>query len=254
MTYYDGAMVGVIVAGMVWGALRGITWQIASIASLVLGYMVAHPLSAQLAPKFPGDPVMARALAMMAVYAGVSGGVFLAAWLIRATLKKMQFEAFDRHLGMVLGGLEGALIGLVATFFVASLAPSTRGPIFSSPTGKIVGQVMATVGPVLPTEAREALTRFWDGNGATASNDSDASDDDDSDADRVRSSRRIKKASIVNESSPRGSKSDDKGGSSWQDILEREESRISRAIVDTAKKELQDVGKGVSDGRTAERR
>src|SRR4051794_10421029 len=150
MTIYDAAMVGIVVAGMVWGTWRGITWQLASIASLVLGYLVAHPLSEQLAPRFPGEPVVARALAMLVIYAAVSGGVFLAAWIVRATLRQLKFEAFDRHLGMVLGGLEGALIGLVGTLFVVSLAPQTRSPIFTSPTGQLVGQVMAALGPVLP--------------------------------------------------------------------------------------------------------
>src|SRR4051812_13873556 len=143
MTIYDAAMAGVIVLGMIWGAMRGITWQLASIASLVLGYSVSHPLSVQLAPKFPGDPTVSRALAMLAVYVGVSAGVFLVAWIVRPTLRRMKFEAFDRHLGMVLGGLEGALLGMVATLFVVSLAPKSRDPIFASPSGKVVGQVMA---------------------------------------------------------------------------------------------------------------
>src|SRR5215208_4215519 len=125
MTPYDAAMIGVMVAGMVWGAWRGITWQLASIASLILGYVFAHPLSAQLAPHFPGEPVVARALAMLVAYAIVSGGVFAVAWLIRATLRQLKFEAYDRHLGMVLGGLEGAMVGIVVTLFVSSLVPST---------------------------------------------------------------------------------------------------------------------------------
>ena len=160
MTPYDAAMAGVIVAGMVWGAFKGITWQLAGILSLVIGYSVAHPLSTQLAPYFPGEPVVARALAMIAVYFGTSAGVFLVAWLIRATLKKLQFEAFDRHLGMVLGGLEGALLGLVVTLFVVSLAPQAREPIFGSPTGRVVGMLMSAVGPVLPAEARSVLAPF----------------------------------------------------------------------------------------------
>ena len=109
MTIYDAAMVVLVLAGMVWGAWRGITWQLASIASLILGYSVAQPLSGQLAPQFPGEPIVARSLAMLAVYVAVSGGVFLVAWVVRATLRQLRFEAFDRHLGMVLGGLEGAL-------------------------------------------------------------------------------------------------------------------------------------------------
>jgi uncharacterized membrane protein required for colicin V production len=168
MTLYDAAMVALILGGMAWGAWRGIVWQIASIASLVLGYAVAHTTSDDLAAHFPGDPVVARGLAMVVIYAAVSGGVFFAAWTIRATLRKLKFEAYDRHLGMVLGGLEGALVGMVATLFVVSLAPQSRGPIFASPSGKVVGRVMETLGPVLPSEARGVLAPFWGDRAAVA--------------------------------------------------------------------------------------
>ena len=97
---------------------------------------------------------------MLAIYVAVSGGIFLVAWMIRATLRKLKFEAFDRHLGMLLGGTEGAFLGIVGTLFVVSLAPQSRGPIFSSTSGKVVRTVMATLGPVLPSEAREELAPF----------------------------------------------------------------------------------------------
>lgn len=161
MTAYDAAMAVVVVLGMVWGAWRGITWQVASLASLVVGYLVAAPLSAEIAPHLPGEPIVARALAMLAVYAAVSGGIFLAAWAVRTTLRRLKFEAYDRHLGMVLGGLEGALVGVVVTFFVVSLAPESRGPIFASPTGRLVGRAMDAVGPALPGEVRDVLGPFW---------------------------------------------------------------------------------------------
>jgi uncharacterized membrane protein required for colicin V production len=162
MTPYDFAMVGIVIAGMIWGAIKGITWQIASIASLVLGYSVAMPLSAQLAPKFPGEPVVARGLALLAVYVAVSGGVFVVAWLIRATLRQWKFEDFDRHLGMILGGLEGALLGLVATIIVVSVSPSARHSIMTSYTGKVVGTILNTAQPALPTEVRTVLAKYWD--------------------------------------------------------------------------------------------
>jgi uncharacterized membrane protein required for colicin V production len=164
ITVYDAAMAGILVAGMIWGAIRGITWQIASMASLVLGYMVAFPLSAQIAPHFPGTPIVARALALLASYAGVSAAVFGAAWLVRTTLREWKFEAFDRHLGMLLGGLEGATLGLVATVFVVSLAPQERTRILTSPTGHIVCRVLDVIEPVLPGEIRAELSPFWSGN------------------------------------------------------------------------------------------
>jgi len=160
MTIYDAAMAGIIVAGMLWGAWRGVTWQLASIASLVLGYIASHQLSSQLAPRFGSDPVISRTLAMMVIYAAVSGGVFLVAWIFRAIIRKMKFEAFDRHLGMLLGGMEGAILGVVATFFVVSLSPKTRDPIYSSPSGKLVASLIDAIGPTFKAETGAVLAPF----------------------------------------------------------------------------------------------
>ncbi len=163
MTTYDAAMVIVVVLGLARGAWRGFTWQMASITSLVLGYTAAHTWSARIAFYLPGEPEVQRILAMSIVYILVSGGIFGIAWMIRGTLRKLRFEAYDRHLGMLLGGLEGAGVGMLATLFVVSLAPATRQPIFSSTTGRVVGTVMNNLGPVLPGEFRKVLAAHWDG-------------------------------------------------------------------------------------------
>ena len=163
MTTYDAAMVIVVVLGLARGAWRGFTWQMASITSLVLGYTAAHTWSARIAFYLPGEPEVQRILAMSIVYILVSGGIFGIAWMIRGTLRKLRFEAYDRHLGMLLGGLEGVGVGMLATLFVVSLAPATRQPIFSSTTGRVVGTVMNNLGPVLPGEFRKVLAAHWDG-------------------------------------------------------------------------------------------
>jgi membrane protein required for colicin V production len=221
---------------MVWGSWRGIIWQVASISSLVLGYSVAHPLSAQLAPRFPGEPLVARALAMLVIYAAVAGGVFLAAWMVRATLRQWKFEAFDRHLGMVFGGLEGALLGLIATLFVVSLAPQTRASIFASPSGRIVGQLMNLVGPVLPGEARQILAPFWTSeapDGAVADGKIKSDSKTDGEGRREPSAGRSASATLE----------------TW---IEDGESRLGRAIVETAEKQMQQAGP--AHDRAVERR
>lgn len=161
MTPYDAVMVGLVLGGMLWGAIRGMTWQVACIASLVLAYFFAHQVSAHLAPYIPGDPLVKRAGSMLAAYVLVSAGVYFVAWTVRATLKKMKFEAYDRHLGMLLGGLEGALLGVVGTMFVVGLTPSMREPIFSSASGRAVAHIMDSAGPALPAEIRDVVTPFW---------------------------------------------------------------------------------------------
>lgn len=277
MTAYDAAMAGVIVAGMVWGAFRGITWQVASIASLVLGYAVSQPLSGQLAPHFPGDPVVARALAMLASYAAVSGGVFLAAWLVRTTLRQLKFEAFDRHLGMVLGGLEGALLGLVVTLFVVSLAPQTRDPIFASPTGKVVGQVMAVVGPVLPEEARKVLRPFLSPTEAEADDvaelepapkarlDAPAPRPVRPQAEVVRPQAAAGRDAVRpqtqtaggrNAARPQGAKVRDNAASpaSLSDLIQEGENRLSRAIAEGAAQGIQRAASEYTNERAPQRR
>jgi membrane protein required for colicin V production len=163
MTIYDAAMAIVVVLGMVRGAWRGFTWQVASIASLILGYVAAHSQSARFASYLPGEPEVQRVLAMAVVYIAVSGGIFALAWLVRGTLRKLKFEAYDRHLGSLLGGIEGVGVGLLVTMFLVSLAPGMRQPIFSSPTGRVVGTVMNSLGPVLPDEVRKVLAPHWEG-------------------------------------------------------------------------------------------
>jgi membrane protein required for colicin V production len=163
MTTYDVAMVIVVVLGLARGAWRGFTWQLASIASLVLGYTAAHTSSAQIASYLPGEPEAQRVLAMCIVYIIVSGGIFGIAWLIRGTLRKLRFEEYDRHLGMLLGGLEGVGVGMLVTLLVVTVSPATRQPIFSSTTGQVVGTVMNNLGPILPDEIRKALAAHWDG-------------------------------------------------------------------------------------------
>jgi uncharacterized membrane protein required for colicin V production len=242
MTYYDAAMAAIVVAGMVWGAWRGITWQLASVASLVLGYTVAHTLSPQLAPRFPGDPAVARALAMLVIYTGVSLGVFLVAWIVRSTLRKLKFEAFDRHLGMLLGGIEGALLGMIATLFVVSVAPQTRTPIFTSPAGRIVGQVMNFVGPVLPGEARQVLAPFWGvSGGATLADETNASGP----APLAQQDTPVRTGNGVSGGAPTAA--------NFEKMLEDGETRLGRVIVETAEKGLQPQT-GDGNDRTVERR
>jgi len=161
MTIYDAAMAVVLVGGLIRGAWRGITWQLASIGSLVLGYLFAYPISAQIAPLLPGSAEATRALSMAAAYAVVSGAVFAVAWMVRGAIHKLKFDAFDRHLGMMLGGVEGAAVGILLTLLVVSISPNTRGPIFASHSGKVVGSVMNALGPVLPGEVRRILEPFW---------------------------------------------------------------------------------------------
>ena len=229
MTPYDAVMVGLVLAGMIWGAIRGMTWQMASIASLVLAYFFAQQVSAYLVPYIPGDPIVKRAGSMLAAYVLMSAGVHFVAWTVRATLKKMRFEAYDRHLGMVLGGLEGSLLGLVGTMFVVSLAPAMREPIFSSASGRFVAHVMDSAGPALPTEVRNAVSPFW----------AHVKDTEHSPATQV--------------ASPDPDSKTPPDGSPLQDLARRARARIGKVAGDAVQSEVDQLG-DQGDARNLKRR
>jgi uncharacterized membrane protein required for colicin V production len=249
MSPYDAVMAGMIVAGMIWGAIRGFIWQVASLASLVLGYTASHMGSSQLAAYFPGDPLVSRSLAMVAIYVGVSAGIFAIAWLLRSTLRAIKFESFDRHLGMLLGGLEGALLVLVGTLFAVSLAPSLRDPIFQSPSGKVVASLMGSVGPVLPEEARTVLAPFLNaaqpGTVAVAETPKDPMDKA-----AATLTHEIKTASR----STTAKKPPASSSPSLTDLIQEGEDRLSKTIRDEAAQTIQRAASGAPNDGPTERR
>jgi membrane protein required for colicin V production len=225
MTIYDGLMLAAVLAGMGWGAWKGLTWQVASMASLVLGYLVAYPTAGQIAPSFPGNPTVAWALALATAYVAVSASVFLAAWLFRLGLRKMKFEAYDRHLGSILGGLGGAAVAIVATVLVVSVFPSLRTPVLTSPSGRAVSKALSVAQAALPPSVREDLRPFWE----TARQDGlmtldPAASAEDRETSDQREGGHTELAS--------DSRSDQEDGSILRAVIEAEGKRIGRSLSD----------------------
>ena len=162
MTGYDATMIGVVVLGMLWGTWKGAVWQVATLCSLGLGFAVAHPGSVKIAPFLAGDPLAQRMGAMLIVYVATSGGVFTVAWMLRSFLRKIRLQAYDRHLGMLLGGATGAALGMIATLFITSLSPQSRPAVFQSQSGKLAARGLWTIEKRLPPEASDMLAPFID--------------------------------------------------------------------------------------------
>jgi membrane protein required for colicin V production len=161
MTVYDVMMIVLVSAGLIWGTVRGFSWGLASLSAIMIGYMSSHWASGSMLPVLSRilkcEPATQRGVSMLLTFGLVAGGCLLAAWKARATLRRMKFELYDRHLGGVLGGVEAALLGLIGTMFVADLAPDSRDAIFSGPTGRLAARLMHACGPAVPPEVREEI-------------------------------------------------------------------------------------------------
>lgn len=158
--YYDLVMLAIVAYTTIRGAAKGMAWQLAAIAALVLCFGFAAPASVAVAPAIPFDAPLNRWVAMLAIYLAFSFVCFGLARMWRGWLEALKFEEYDRHLGALFGMLKGAVICLVITFFTVCIAPSARNSVLSSRSGSIAGTVLDQLAVVMPAELGRALAPY----------------------------------------------------------------------------------------------
>jgi membrane protein required for colicin V production len=149
---YDALLLLILLYHTWRGAARGVTWQLAGLAAILLCFLFAAPLSIQVAPLVQLDPPLNRYVAMLAIYLVFSLGSFAAARTIRGLLETLRFQEFDRHLGAVMGFLKGATLCLILTFFVVTISGSAREQVLRRPGGRLAGYLLYRIDGVLPRE------------------------------------------------------------------------------------------------------
>lgn len=159
MTIYDVIMLVLVMYASVTGWSRGMAWQVAPIASLVLGYVFAMPLSVSVAPWF-GQPPLNRLFALITMYCVISLAVYLLVRSIRESLEKLKLEEFDRHLGFVLGAVKGVLFTIALTLGLVTFFPSIRPTILQSESSTIAARILHTIYPILPTAAHDVIDPY----------------------------------------------------------------------------------------------
>ncbi len=161
--WYDVLVLGVLLFAVIRGAMKGIVWQLATIAALVSCFAFSGTLSSAIAPYIAVKPPLNRWLAMFGLYMLFSFLSFGVARVLRGWIEKAQFVEYDRHLGSVFGLIKGVVFVLVMTFFGVTLShnyPDVRSAIFNSQTGKISAVIMDRLHPVMPTEFHAVLEPY----------------------------------------------------------------------------------------------
>ncbi len=159
VTAYDGVMALIVLFATVHGYWKGATWQIAPIMSLVLGYMVAMPMSVTTAHYF-GDPPQNRLFALVTIYIGVSMVVYLLVRSFREGIEKAKLTEFDRHLGALLGALKGLLLTLAITVILLIYSSMARDLILKSESSSIAAKIINAVYPILPKAMHQILSPY----------------------------------------------------------------------------------------------
>ena len=158
MPVYDILVLVVIVGATVYGAFKGFAWQLASIASIGLSYVVAFRFRTALAESIRAAPPWNHFLAMLILFVGTSLIVWVAFRMARAWIDRLSLHEFDRHVGAVFGFIKGGLYVALGTLFAVTLSGDrVRDEVVSSRSGHAIAGVIAKSESVIPSEVHDFI-------------------------------------------------------------------------------------------------
>jgi membrane protein required for colicin V production len=163
MSIYDILMLIIFVGSILFGAWKGLAWQVASLSAIVVSYLVAINFGDELAAFLQADPPWNKFGAMLILFLGTSLVIWMIFGRVRESIKKMHLASFDRQAGALLGAVKGALLCMVVTMFgVALLGNSTAEAICFSKSGGYITRGINQLSAVVPDEIHGVLAPYID--------------------------------------------------------------------------------------------
>jgi membrane protein required for colicin V production len=157
METYDIVMLAVLGMATILGAWKGMAWQVASLASLVLSYFAALRFSPLVAPYLHVAEPTNRFVAMLIVYLVTGAAIWLAFRLVAGAIDRVKLREFDRQVGGLFGAAKGVLWCVVITFFAVTMSPTAREMVLRSRSGYYIALLIDRAEPVMPSEVRDVL-------------------------------------------------------------------------------------------------
>jgi membrane protein required for colicin V production len=157
---YDFLMLAVLVLCTVFGAWKGMAWQVAALASVIVSAGVAVHGSRPLTPFVPLEEPWNRFVAMLALYLITALGVWLLFRLVAGIIDRVKLKEFDRQVGAMFGAAKGVLLCLVITFFTVTLSETARQSVLRSRSGYYTALLIQRARPVLPEDVRNVFGKY----------------------------------------------------------------------------------------------
>ena len=154
-------MLAVMVVCTIPGVWRGMVWQVASLAAIVLSYFSPRCGSAsQIAPLFGSQGPLNKFIAMFVIYMVTSVVVWLVFRMVREFIDRLRLQEFDRQIGGLLGAAKGVLWCVAITFFAVSLLPGSRDQILQSQSGHYIALLINRADRIMPPEVHQVLDPY----------------------------------------------------------------------------------------------
>ena len=163
MEIYDILMLVIIVGAALYGAIKGFAWQLASIASIVVSYIVAYRFREPFSQSIQAEPPWNRFLAMLILFIGTSLVIWVVFRMISNTIDRMKLREFDRQIGFLFGAVKGFLYCTLITLFAVTLMGKTiRSKIVASKSGHFIAEVLDRSDSVIPEEIHVVIGPYLD--------------------------------------------------------------------------------------------
>ena len=158
MQTYDILMLLVLVAATLFGFWKGMAWQIASLASLVVSYFAALRFADRLAPMISNHAPWNKFVAMLAIYVATSFVIWTIFRLVSGMIDRVKLDGFDHQMGALIGLAKGVLLCIAITFFALTILPqSQKDTIVASRTGEYIVVLLDKTDAVVPPEIHEVI-------------------------------------------------------------------------------------------------
>lgn len=158
MQAYDLIMLVVLAMATIFGAIKGFAWQVASIASIVLSYLVAVNFRFDLAKVIQAAPPWNVFLAMLILYVATSFVIWVGFRLLSSAIDQVRLKEFDRHIGAAFGLAKGLIYCLLITMFAMTLlGPKQQEAICQSRSGFYIASALDSATGVLPRELHDVV-------------------------------------------------------------------------------------------------
>ena len=155
---FDILVLGIVGFTLIRGWLKGMAWQIASLAAITVSYFVAIQFRGPVAEQISVAPPWNTFAAMLLLYLGTSLVIWLMFRRVRQSIEKMKMRDFDRQMGALFGLAKGlALSGVVTLFAVSLSGQPMRQSILESKSGHAIAQMMVRADQIMPREMRQVL-------------------------------------------------------------------------------------------------
>lgn len=158
MQTYDMLIVLVLVAATLFGFWKGMAWQVASLASLVVSAFVARRFADQLAPHISDHAPWNYAVAMLAIYVATSFVIWTLFRLVSGMIDRVKLDGFDHQMGALIGFAKGVLLSIMITFFAVTILPQNqKDMIIASRTGEYIVRLLDKTHTVVPPEIHDVI-------------------------------------------------------------------------------------------------